>query len=277
MSQKIVLITGASSGIGKLIAMGFLKRGDIVYATGRHLNDLKAMEQEGARILEVDVSKDSDVSHCVETIIKEQGRIDVLYCNAGYGVYGPIEMLPLHKVINQFDVNLFGIARMVQQVLPYMRGVKSGRVIITASVASHISIAGMGWYSASKYALFAMAEALRQEVKTLGIDIVVVQPGPLRTGFEERAVLALDALTLPADYHDLMKKFRPFVIDRYRFAPSPNGTARKMVRLGCKKRVRFAYTTTYAGVCYLVLNRILGPAIMDRLIFFLIGHEVDRN
>ena len=172
----------------------------------------------------------------VEDVIKEQGVIDILLNNAGYGAYGMIENLPIDEVQRQFDVNVFGMARVLNAVLPHMRQRRSGRIIFTSSLASHASVIGTGWYSSTKHALKAMAVALRQEVKDLGIEVVLIEPGTVKTGFEEVAFEIFDAVKPLDDYETLHKGFRKTMVDGYASSPSPETTVNAMIEAATAKK-----------------------------------------
>ncbi|MBN2658589.1 MAG: SDR family NAD(P)-dependent oxidoreductase [Spirochaetales bacterium] len=144
-NKDVVLITGASAGFGHDTARELLKKGYDVYATARRLEPMADLEKMGATLIKVDVTSDEDVKNAVDRIISEKGQIDIVYGNAGYGIYGNIENISLDDLKYQYDVNLFGQARLIQAVLPHMRARKSGRIILTASLMSHLSTAGLGW------------------------------------------------------------------------------------------------------------------------------------
>ena len=168
--KKVVLITGASSGIGKVTAEKLLEKGYVVYATARRLKKMLDLESKGANILKMDVTSDGDVNSVVDKIIQEQGRIDVLLNNAGYGSYSTVENIPMEELKYQFEVNVFGQGRLIKAVLPYMRSQKSGRIINMSSMVGIVSTPLLGWYAASKHATEAMSDALRLELKGTGID-----------------------------------------------------------------------------------------------------------
>ena len=186
MHQKTVLITGCSSGIGRASALGFLDEEWEVYATARNPADIETLGERGANIATLDVTDQSDVERVVDRIVDEQGRIDCLVNNAGYGQMGPLEDVPTEMVHEQFDVNVYGPHRLVRAVLPHMRSQGDGTIINVSSVVGRISFPGSGVYAGSKFALEAMTDALRGEVEEYGIDAVLVEPGPVETRFADR-------------------------------------------------------------------------------------------
>ena len=185
--QKTVLITGCSSGIGRETAHAFNDEGWTVYATARNPADVEALGEAGCELATLDVTDQSDVDRVVDRILDEEGAIDALINNAGYGQFGPIEDVSTANVHRQFDVNVYGPHRLIKAVLPGMRRERDGTIINLSSVAGRLSFPGGGVYSGSKFAIEAMSDALRNEVAEFGIDVVVVQPGPVKTNFAKRA------------------------------------------------------------------------------------------
>ncbi|GAA0370848.1 oxidoreductase [Bacillus horti] len=175
--QKVVLITGASAGIGKATVNLLLNEGFIVYGAARRVEHMKDIESKGARIISMDVTDELSMKNGVDQIIKEQGRIDVLFNNAGYGSYGAVEDVPLEEARRQFEVNLFGLSRLTQLVLPYMRKQKSGKIINTSSAGGKVYTLLGAWYHAAKHALEGYSDCLRVEVKPFGIDVIIIEPG----------------------------------------------------------------------------------------------------
>jgi len=185
--QKTVLITGCSSGIGRAAAHAFNDEGWTVYATARNPADIETLGEAGCELATLDVTDQSDVDRVVDRILDEEGAIDALVNNAGYGQFGPIEDVSTEQVHEQFDVNVYGLHRLTKAVLPAMRRERDGTIVNVSSVAGRVSFPGGGVYSGSKFAVEAMSDALRNEVAEFGIDVVVVEPGPVKTNFSERA------------------------------------------------------------------------------------------
>lgn len=183
MKKKVILITGASSGIGKESARKLLSGGHVVYAAARRVEQMQDLKKLGAITLQMDVSKEQDIQSCVDKIIKEQKRIDVLFNNAGFALYGSVEEVSLDDARYQFEVNMFGLARITQLVLPHMRNQGSGTIMNTSSVAGRMHSPLGAWYHASKYALEGWSDCLRAEVKSFGIDVVLIEPGAINTEF----------------------------------------------------------------------------------------------
>jgi NAD(P)-dependent dehydrogenase (short-subunit alcohol dehydrogenase family) len=200
---ETVLITGCSSGIGRETARAFLEDGWDVYATARNPADVQALGEAGANIASLDVTDEDDVERVVERIVDEEGRIDCLVNNAGYAQLGPVEDVPVERVEDQFEVNVFGPHRLVREVLPHMRDRRTGTVVNVSSVAGRLAAPGMGVYSGSKFAMEGITDALRPEASEYGIDVVLVEPGPVDTAFTERASEEIEGIERSDAYEAL--------------------------------------------------------------------------
>ncbi len=179
--KKVALITGASSGMGKSTANMLHNQGYIVYGAARRLDEMQDLAEKGMQIISLDLTKDESIVKCINDIIKKEGRIDILINNAGYGSYGSVEDVSIEEAKRQFDVNLFGLARITQLVLPSMRKHKYGRIVNISSMGGKIYTPLGAWYHATKHALEGWSDCLRLEVKEFGIDVVVVEPGGIKT------------------------------------------------------------------------------------------------
>ncbi len=181
MSAKVALVTGGSSGIGEATAVKLHELGYTTYAAARRVQRMEHLTKAGIRPLAMDVTDEESVQSGVKHILAEQGRIDVLVNAAGYGSYGAIEDVPLSEARDQFEVNVFGAARLTQLVLPHMRDQRSGTIINITSMGGKIYTPLGGWYHATKFALEALSDCLRLEVKPFGINVVVIEPGGIQT------------------------------------------------------------------------------------------------
>lgn len=180
--SKIVLITGATSGIGKETALLLASKGFLVYGTARNVEG----KNLPFRLLPMDVRNETSIKEAVQKILTEVGRIDILINNAGVGITGAVEELPSEQLHNVFATNLYGAIAVIQQVLPAMRAQGSGRIINIASIAGYMGLPFRGAYSASKGALLLMSEALRMEVKQFGIEVTTISPGDYATDIASR-------------------------------------------------------------------------------------------
>jgi NAD(P)-dependent dehydrogenase (short-subunit alcohol dehydrogenase family) len=190
--SRTVLITGCSSGIGRATADHLARAGWTVYATARREDAVAGLRASGCRTLSLDVTDEASMSAAVGAVEAEHGVVGVLVNNAGYSQSGAIEQVPLEDVRRQFETNVFGLVRMCQLVLPGMRRQGWGRIVNVSSMGANFTFPGGGFYHATKYAVEAISDALRFEVKGFGVDVVIVQPGIIRTGFADAATSALE-------------------------------------------------------------------------------------
>jgi short-subunit dehydrogenase len=181
--KKTALVTGASSGMGKAIARRLIQDGYQVYAAARSVEKMNDLAQLGARPLRMDISRDEDILAAVDTIVSQTGGVDVLVNNAGFGLYGPVEEIGIDEARYQFEVNVFGAARLTQLLLPAMRARRSGYIINITSIGGKIYTPLGAWYHATKHALEGWSDCLRLEVAEFGIKVVIVEPGLIETGF----------------------------------------------------------------------------------------------
>ncbi|WP_416368228.1 oxidoreductase [Tritonibacter mobilis] len=181
--HKVIVVTGASSGIGKTGALRLISEGYTVYGAARSVDKMQDLVVAGGHVLPLDVTDASSVKQAVAQVLKEQGRIDVLWNNAGYSVAGAVEDVPLLDARQQFEVNLFGVAEITKTVLPQMRKQRSGLIINTSSVGGKVFSPLNAWYHASKFALEGWSDALRLELAAFNIDVVVLEPGGIKTDF----------------------------------------------------------------------------------------------
>ena len=186
--MKVVLITGCSSGIGQAAARRLNRAGHVVYASARRPETLAGLATEGCRTLPLDVTDEDSMVAAVGRVEQEQGRLDVLVNNAGYGLYGPVEQLEPAELRRQFETNVFGLVRLCQLVLPGMRARRSGRIVNVSSMGGRTTLPGGGAYHGSKYAVEAISDVLRLEVRRFGIDVVLIEPGVVRTPWSEQAL-----------------------------------------------------------------------------------------
>ena len=179
--NKVILLTGASSGIGYDAAQTLAQQGHRVYAAARRVERMEPLKTVGVQVISMDVTDEASMQKGVESVIQAEGKIDVLINNAGYGYFGAIENVPMEEARKQLEVNVFGLARLTQLVLPYMRKQRSGRIINTSSIAGKMVFYMGGWYNVTKYSVEALSDALRMEMKPFGIDVVMIEPGAIKT------------------------------------------------------------------------------------------------
>lgn len=181
--QKIVIVTGASSGIGKSTALQLIKKGHTVYGAARRMEKMNEIVSAGGKAVAMDITNHNQVHTEIQKIIETEGRIDVLVNNAGYAVYGAVEEVSYEKAREQFEVNLFGLAEVTKAVLPTMRKQKSGTIVNVSSIGGRVYGPLAAWYHATKWGLEGWSHALRLEVNQFGINVVIIGPGVIKTEF----------------------------------------------------------------------------------------------
>ncbi|QFT13048.1 oxidoreductase [Vibrio sp. THAF190c] len=270
---KVIFITGASSGMGKDSAMDLIKQGNIVYCAARRVDEMGDLERAGGYVLQLDISKEEDITRCVNQIIAEQGCIDVLWNNAGYGLYGSVEETSLDDARYQFEVNVFGLARLTQLVTPYMREAKSGTIINTSSIGGKIYAPMGAWYHASKHAIEGFSDCLRLELEPKGINVVVLEPGAIKTEFPEVMSKQVLGNSGHGPYQDLAKRMANLSLKESGKdgAGSPTSVISKVVQEilnNPKPKTRYAagkFSTTT-----LLMRRFLSDRTFDRIIDFMV-------
>jgi NAD(P)-dependent dehydrogenase (short-subunit alcohol dehydrogenase family) len=208
--EKVALVTGSSSGIGFETALLLSKSGFHTYASMRNLEKSKNIteivntENLPLRVIQLDVNDDISVKNVINKIIAENGRIDVLINNAGYGLFSPIEDITLDQVKEQFETNFFGVVRLVKEVLPVMRKQRNGIIVNVSSGAGRVAIPVSSAYVATKFALEGLSESMRYELKEFGINIIIIEPGVIRTNFVENMKTAGTRSRSESPYADLI-------------------------------------------------------------------------
>ena len=204
--KKVIVITGASSGMGKETAKKLIGEGHIVYTLARRVEQMEDLKNLGGHPIKMDISNEEDVTKAVQTIIEKEGRIDVLWNNAGFGLYGSVEDVPLEEARKQMEVNVFGLALMTQKVVPYMREKKSGLIINTSSMGGKMYFPMGAWYHASKHAVEGLSDCLRLELKPFGINVVVLEPGFIATEFGSVLLEQFTKIKKDSAYRTIMDK-----------------------------------------------------------------------
>src|SRR5674476_1316065 len=266
-----ILISGCSSGIGAATAASLVQAGHTVYATARKTETLADLKALGCHPLALDVNSEDSMIAAVKTVEAEHGRVGTLINNAGFGEYGPIEEYDLLRVRAMFETNVFGLARLTQLVLPAMRRARSGRIVNIGSMGGRITFPVGGFYHATKYALEAISDALRVEVKPFGIDVILVEPGLIRSNFESRVNESLEAGAARPDtvtaYADLLAANEKNTTGSYAndfLATGPESVAAVIVRAVQSSRPRSRYVVTPAAKFMINLRRFGGDRMWDR-------------
>ncbi|MGO9480295.1 MAG: oxidoreductase [Candidatus Kryptoniota bacterium] len=263
--KKIVLITGASSGIGRHAAMLLDKQGLIVYGAARRVDRMQGLKEAGVRLLQMDVTDDASMVHGIQELIDAEKRIDVLINNAGYGSYGSLEDVPISEAKYQFEVNIFGLARLTQLVLPYMRAQRSGKIINISSIGGKIGEPHGAWYHATKFALEGLSDSLRMELKEFGIRVVVIQPGAIKTEWSSIAKEKLLMASGSTAYSELANKHAKMLGRGESLGSEPVVIARVIARIIESKHPRTRYAAGGGAKPVLFLRKILTDKAFDRL------------
>ncbi len=264
-TKPVALITGASSGMGRDFALRLLAEGYAVYGAARRVERMAEIEAAGGVALAMDVTDDAAMTAAVERIMREQGRIDVLINNAGYGQYGALEDVPVEAGRRQMEVNLIGAARLTQLCLPHMRARRSGKIFNISSIGGKLALPLGGWYHASKFALEGFSDALRNEVRRFGIDVIVIEPGGIETEWGGIAATEAERYSGAGAYAPLVALFRKAVAGD-RKMPPPGVITDLIVRALKAKRPRTRYHAGLMATPMLFLRRHLSDRMFDRML-----------
>jgi len=262
-SKKVILLTGASSGIGAEAARMLAAKGHVVYGAARRVE----LIPEGVRALKMDVTDAASMEAGVARVLSEQGRIDVLINNAGYGYFGAVENVPMEDARRQLEVNVFGLARLTQLVLPGMRERGSGRIVNVASVAGRAVLLFGGWYHVTKYSVEALSDALRMEMKPHGIDVVIVEPGAIKTDWGLIAADHLEASSAGTAYEKAAASEASILRYAYTrsFITKPEKIARILVRASESRRPRTRYRRGFGAGAMVFFHWLLPTRWWDAL------------
>jgi NAD(P)-dependent dehydrogenase (short-subunit alcohol dehydrogenase family) len=267
-SGKTALVTGASSGIGEATALQLAELGYTVYAGARRVDRMSDLAARGIRTESVDVTEDGSMVALVETIIADTGRIDALINNAGYGMYGALEDAPIEEARRQFEVNVFGLARLTQLVLPHMRAQRDGYIVNISSMGGKIWEPLGSWYHASKFAVEGLSDSLRVEVAEFGIKVVIIEPGTIRSEWADIAAAQLEATSANTPYARQAKLVAAGLraAERLFIAAGPEVVAEVIGKAVQDPRPRTRYTAGGGARAFLLAERILPDRGFDRII-----------
>jgi len=256
--SKAALITGCSSGIGQATAERLLSDGWNVYATARRPETLTDLEAKGAKTLALDVTDEASMKAAVDAVTEAEGAVGVLVNNAGYSQSGAVESVPMDQVRRQFETNVFGLIRMCQLVLPGMRQQRWGKIVNLSSMGGRLVFPGGGLYHATKYAVEAISDALRFEVRGFGVDVVLIEPGLIVTAFGDTAVASVGTSGDGGPYAEFNRKVASLTKDAYKGPMSKLGagpdavakTIAKAISVG-KPKARYPVTPS----AHLMINQ----------------------
>jgi short-subunit dehydrogenase len=253
-NQKVAVVTGSSTGIGYETSLALANNGYFTYATVRDIQKSKEIERNAhvknipLKIIEMNVDNDNSVKDTIEKITSEYGRIDILVNNAGYGLFGALEDLEMNEIKKQFETNVFGIMRVIKNVLPAMRLQRTGIIVNISSISGLAGIPSQSAYAGTKFAVEGLSESLSYELEPFGIKIVLIEPGVINTEFVQDLVVPTDRYGIDKNrnqinisnfntgntsfsfYHDTIKKFLSFYYSAMRNAPHPRIVADEIIQ-----------------------------------------------
>lgn len=269
MTARVALVTGASSGIGEVTALRLAALGYTVYAAARRVERMAALADHGVRVLPLDVTDEASMTACVETILSETGRLDVLVNNAGYGSFGALEDVPLDEARKQFEVNIFGLARMTQLVLPTMRAQASGTIVNVSSIGGKVYEPLAGWYHATKFAVEGLSDSLRLELKPFGIDVVIIEPGAIRTEWNTISRGSLMTVSGDTAYGALADSVRRVLenADTPGRGSEPSVVAEAIARAVQARRPKIRYAVGARARSAVIGRKLLPDRLMDAAIW----------
>jgi NADP-dependent 3-hydroxy acid dehydrogenase YdfG len=267
--MKVVLITGASSGIGYSTAELLAKNGYKVYAGARRVEKMEPLKAFGVIPVYLDVTDEGAAKSLVETIIKTEKRIDVLFNNAGYGSYGPIENVTLDEAQKQLDVNVLSVARMSQLVLPYMRTQNEGRIIVTSSVGGKVTSYLGGWYHVSKFAVEALSNSIRMDVADFGIQVSIIEPSGVLTEWGAIAADHLEESGKDTVYQKVTKQVADYYRQMYKKKSSlvndPKNIALIVKKAIEAKKPKIRYQDTFPAKISVLMSRLAPDRFLDKI------------
>lgn len=265
MDTRVALVTGGSSGIGEQTALRLRKAGLEVYAVARRLDRMTHLQQQGIHTFAMDVTDDASMTDGVARVVAEQERIDVLVNNAGYGSYGAVEDVSIDEARRQFEVNVFGLARLTQLVTPHMRAQGSGRIINISSVGAVIYEPFGAWYHATKNAVEGFSDSLRVELAQFGIDVVIIRPAGILTEWNEISRESLVETSRGGVYEkqavSAAKRLKS--VDNRVMSSGPKTVARTIVRAATAGRPRPRYATGRGARMVMATRRVLPDRVFD--------------
>lgn len=255
MTKPTALVTGASSGIGEATVRRLLTLGFEVYAGARRVERMSGLAERHGRVLALDVTDEESARGFVDSAMVETGRIDVLVNNAGYGAYGAVEDVELDAAREQLEVNLFGLARLIQLVVPHLRAAGRGRVINLSSIGGKFGEPLGAWYHASKFAVEGFSESLRLELDPFGVQVIVIRPGTIRTEWDGIAQDSAAQASGGGPYAPQVESMRRLYRTAYRLGTGPEAVARTIAVAATAPRPKLAYDTPWSAAALL---RVLG-------------------
>jgi short-subunit dehydrogenase len=264
--KKVALITGASSGIGRSVAEYLFGQGFTVYGAARRSDKMEDLKAKGIKVLTMDVTEEDSCRSGVHKVVEAERRIDVLINNAGFGSYGAIEDVSIEDARYQLEVNVLGAARLIKLVLPYMRAQNAGKIVNISSIGGKLATPFGGWYHASKFALEGLSDSLRNEVRPFGIDVIVIEPGGIKS---EWSGIARDSLIRVSGETAYRNQAVPMAntfntIDSK--LPEPIVISKLIYKAITAKKPLARYAAGYMAKPALFMRKILSDRVFDKMI-----------
>lgn len=263
---KTVLVTGASSGIGEATVIYLAQNGYRVFGAARRIEKMQGLKKYNIQPIAMDVTNDDSIVHGVDQIIKEAARIDILVNCAGLGSYGALEDVPIQEAKNQMEINLFGVARLTQLILPQMRKNKSGKIVNISSVGGKVGLPMGSWYHASKFAIEGLSDSLRNEVKQFGVDVIVIQPGGTKSEMTDIGAADLMRVSGRTDYKDLAIRLEKVYTEMSKEAANPNVIAKLIKKAIEATNPKTRYIGGTMAKPMLLMRKLLSDKLFDRLL-----------
>lgn len=267
-SPKVALVTGASSGIGKAIALQLIEDGLTVYVVARRVEKMQDLEPLGAIALKMDITQDDNVDRVVEEIENNHNGVDILINNAGYAIYGAMEDTSIDDARRQFEVNLFGLANLTKSVLPFMRANKSGKIINISSIGGKMYSPLGSWYHATKHALEGWSDCLRLELTPFNIDVVIVEPGAIKTEFGDVMLAPMMKRSGNSAYAAMAKKMEQMIksYEKPGNASDPTVIAKVVSQAIKAEKPKTRYAAGKLAKPLMFMRKWLGDRIFDKII-----------
>jgi short-subunit dehydrogenase len=263
MDRKVALVTGASSGIGAATARRLHEGGYLVHAGARRVARMQELAEDGISVVALDVADDSSMTGVVGKVLADHGRIDVLVNNAGYGSYGSVEDVPLAEGRYQLEVNLFGLARLTQLVTPQMRAAGAGKIVNISSIGGHLGEPLGAWYHASKFAVEGFSDSLRLELHPFGIDVIVMEPGAIRTEWGKGALESAEKYSGDSAYGQQVDAMRALYAHAERRGSEPEIVAEAIFKAISAAKPKARYAVPFSAKAIIAAMNLVPDRVMD--------------
>jgi len=265
--KKVALITGASAGMGKETAKLLAQNDYTVYGAARRLEKMEDLKAFGVKPIALDITKDETIVACVKQILDEtNGHIDILVNSAGFGSHGAIEDVPIKDAKYQLEVNVFGAMRLTQLVLPSMRKNKFGKIVNISSVGGKLAGPLGGWYHASKFALEGLSDSLRNEVRPFGIDVILIEPGAIKSEWSKIAYDNLIKTSGRGAYKAMASKFANVIKNSDDKSSAPSVIAELIKKAIELRNPRARYAKGHLAKPILFIKKITSDKLMDKIL-----------